>query len=205
MEHLSPLPPLPDAMKSGAGLWSIILAACSLICTVAALVCLSLLVFTDSDGDTVAAADTSTPDAGPVIVTVTQGAEYTTETSADPSPVGRCGDADARDIFCDPSGNRTVIFELRRGGVGSVSVEQESSVLAEWRVSWESEINEYGSSYSLVFLESTIDSTDPVLRAIPEGARLGGVLDGSEMTVDYHNEPHRLTCNGTWEELSCGS
>lgn len=193
-------------MKLSGGLWSIILAVCSLLCTIAASVCLGLLVFGgDSDSNTLAETDTSDSAGGAVVVTVTQGAEGATETSADSSAVGQCGDADARDIFCNPSGNRTVIFDLRRGGVGSVSVEQESSVLAEWRVSWESEVSEYGENYSLVFLENTIDSTDPVLREIPEGARLAGVLDGSEMTVDYHNEPLRLTCNGTWEELSCGS
>ncbi|WP_417287990.1 hypothetical protein [Corynebacterium variabile] len=78
-------------MKPGTGLWSIILAVCSMLCTIAALVCLGLLVFKDSDGDAVAAPASSSEDA-PVIVTITQGAGDSG--GPEPTATGGAGDND---------------------------------------------------------------------------------------------------------------
>lgn len=62
-------------MKLSAGLWSIILAVCSMLCTIAALVCLSLLVFNGDSDDAAARSEDPASVDGPVVVTVTQGAE----------------------------------------------------------------------------------------------------------------------------------
>ncbi|WP_297005947.1 hypothetical protein [uncultured Corynebacterium sp.] len=86
-------------MNLSAGLWSIILAVCSMLCTVTALVCLCFLVFTDSDGDAVAAPASSSEDA-PVIVTVTEGAGD--NGGAEPTAVGDAGGSDATPDSTEP-------------------------------------------------------------------------------------------------------